>query len=107
MPWAAYNFKPAPKASLHDAAFDVWMTPKGISRWQFLQILLKAFDGQHLGMRGVDYFKVQALKVTPKRKRGIFALDGEAIAYEPIELAVFPKPLAIFTPGTTFREMLK
>ena len=94
--WAAHNLKSAPHAALADGALDMWMIRRGIARWQLILALLRIARGTHIRLPYVDYQKVQCLRLEPLTPLGTLAVDGEQMAYTPLQVAVLPSLGRVF-----------
>ena len=91
MSHATHDIKAAPKAHLSDGNMDVILGRHGISGISKLNLLLafiKSAKGEHLSLPGIEYYKVRRFRLEPKTDRGILAVDGEKVAYFPIQMEV-------------------
>lgn len=85
---ATHNIKAAPYAHLSDGNMDLILVRKGISKFNLLLAFLKAAEGQHLSLPGIEFYKVRSFRLEPLTTQGIFAVDGEQVEYLPIAMEV-------------------
>ncbi|MEC4802798.1 MAG: diacylglycerol kinase family protein [Jaaginema sp. PMC 1080.18] len=78
-PWATFDLKIAPLASLNDNLIDVIAIRKGISRlkllWAFL--LLYITQKKHINLVEVEYYQVQSFDFEPLNDDSYLTIDGE------------------------------
>lgn len=85
---ATKNIKAAPYAHLSDGMMDVIIVRRGIAKLNLLLAFLKAAQGTHLSLPGIEFYKVQSFRLEPLTAQGILTVDGEQVEYLPIEMEV-------------------
>lgn len=85
---ATQNLKPAPYAHLSDGMMDVIIVRRGITKLNLLLAFLKAAQGKHLSLPGIEFYKVRSFRLEPLTAQGILTVDGEKVEYLPIEMEV-------------------
>ena len=77
------------------------MIVKNCSRCELLQLLFSIDEGKHVNQPCVETYKAYAYRLEPSRNSsggdGIYSLDGEAIEYGPVQAAVLPSSLLVFS----------
>ncbi|MEC4990339.1 MAG: diacylglycerol kinase family protein [Oscillatoria sp. PMC 1068.18] len=78
-PWATYDLKVAPLASLNDGSIDVLIIRQGISSWKllFTFLLLYCTDGSHLNLPEIEYYQVTQFNLEMFANQENLAIDGE------------------------------
>lgn len=97
LPWAAYNLNPAPLSHPRDGTIDLLLVRRGISKLQLIKAFLACRTGEHLGIPGIEYYKLQGFHLDPQEGE-ILAIDGEPIPLETIKVEVMPKLGRVFHP---------
>ncbi len=85
---ATQNIKAAPHAHLSDGMMDIIIVRRGISKLNLLLAFLKAAQGKHLSLPGIEFYKVRGFRLEPLTPQGILTVDGEQVEYLPIEMEV-------------------
>jgi sphingosine kinase len=85
---ATQNLKAAPYAHLSDGMMDLIIVRRGISKLNLLLAFLKAAQGKHLSLPGIEFYKVRGFRLEPLTPQGILTVDGEQVEYLPIEMEV-------------------
>ncbi|PZD71749.1 Diacylglycerol kinase [Acaryochloris thomasi RCC1774] len=90
VPWAASNMFVAPNAERAGGKLDLLMVRRGASRWRLLQAFSQLDTGGHVQFAEVDCFKTSRLTLTPEKRCGTLAIDGEPVSYGKTEMTVLP-----------------
>lgn len=83
----------APKASLNDGLFDVYVVGK-LSKMEMMKLLPKAYAGKLPTLPGVEHFKASQISIGSKEEV-LINCDGEQPGYIPAEFKVLPKALKL------------
>ncbi|CAG8495612.1 15529_t:CDS:2 [Acaulospora colombiana] len=79
LPWVGKGAIPFPCALPNDGLMDVIIVNRDkISRLRAISMMQKIAKGTHIDLEEVDYYKVEAFRLTPKsRDVGYISIDGE------------------------------
>ncbi|XP_072298617.1 sphingosine kinase 1-like [Eucyclogobius newberryi] len=82
----------APAAVSDDGVIHLFYVTGGISRPALLRLFLAMEKGAHLdcGCPYLMYEKVRAFRLEPLTPQGVIAVDGEPVAYGPLQAQVHP-----------------
>jgi diacylglycerol kinase (ATP) len=86
----------APQAQLDDGKLDVCIIDE-ISPFKFLCAFPKVYFGRHLGMKEVEYFQAERLKLKTEQPLDVYA-DGEYVCQTPMEVGVVRNALKVVVP---------
>ena len=80
----------SPKAHFSDGLMDIVITRRSqCGSFQLLKIFLEQEKGLHLRLPYVEFYKCKAFKIEPDvTQEGHFAIDGQMIPYQPVEVSV-------------------
>ena len=76
-PYEGGGFKFCPEADPGDRKLDV-IVVSGLKRWQVIRTLLLAFQGKHVGHKGISIFRCEEVKIRFSQARAVHT-DGEAV----------------------------
>ncbi len=80
------GMKIAPQARMDDGLLDVCVVG-GVDRLKLLALFPTVYGGKHLGIREVQYFNAERVRVETEEPRDIYA-DGEFVCRTPVEIGV-------------------
>ena len=89
----------APKAQLDDGLLDICVI-RDISKLKLLSLFPSVYLGKHLGIREVDYFPAERVRVQTDHPRDVYA-DGEYVGQTPVEVGVAKNALRVIIPSGT------
>lgn len=87
------GMKVAPRARLDDGKLDVCIIGQ-MNKFKLLCLFPSVFFGRHLGIREVEYFQTEWLRVETEEPRDVYA-DGEYVCRTPIEVSVAREALRV------------
>jgi diacylglycerol kinase (ATP) len=90
------GMKIAPRARMDDGQLDVCVIG-GIDPFRLACLFPTVYFGRHLGIREVEYFKAERLRVETETPLDVYA-DGEYICRTPVEVAVEDRALKVLIP---------
>ncbi len=85
----------APRASLDDHKLDFCLVHR-VSKIRLSYLFPRVYLGRHLGIREVEYFQSDYLRVETDRPLEVYA-DGEYVCHTPVEVRVAPAALKVIT----------
>ncbi|WFD41407.1 sphingosine kinase [Malassezia psittaci] len=90
MPYVARSLMAFPYASPADGAIDILLQTQTSSFFQKIGSLIDGEEGNHVLRPGMHYFKVEALRVTPKKlaRQRYLSIDGESMPYGAFQVEV-------------------
>jgi sphingosine kinase len=91
---ASMGFYHSPPTQVGDAAFQIMMIRKPLSRLQMIRILLSIDSGEHIHLKGVEFIKCSAYRLEPVGSFNV--IDGELVEAGPIQAHVVPKSMLLF-----------
>ncbi|CAB4376169.1 unnamed protein product [Rhizophagus irregularis] len=93
VPWLSRSQIVFPCALPSDGLLDLMIVNwDKISKLKVANILASFEQGAHINMKEVKYYKVAALRLTPKNKdTGYISIDGEKVPFKPFQVEVHPK----------------
>jgi diacylglycerol kinase family enzyme len=86
----------APRAKVDDGQLDICVIG-GINPFKLACLFPTVYFGHHLGVRAVDYFQAERVRVETEHPLDIYA-DGEYVCRTPVEISVQRKALKLLTP---------
>ncbi|MCZ7546052.1 MAG: diacylglycerol kinase family lipid kinase [Anaerolineae bacterium] len=95
--WFGHGIQAAPGAAFDDGLFDV-VVAEGMSHLSVLQVLMKAYKGEHIGHPRVHTGRAACVEVTPLDGRWLgMELDGEPRAGDQIRFEVLPSAIQMLS----------
>jgi YegS/Rv2252/BmrU family lipid kinase len=91
--WAGGGMHLAPGANPQDGRLEALITTQQ-SRWELLNLLLRLYNGAHVGRPGVRYGTITRARLEPEQTLPV-ALDGEVVGHTPAECWIAPGALMI------------
>jgi len=92
-PWYGHGMRIAPHAQLDDGEFEVCFVRR-VGKLRLLRLFPKVYRGAHAGLREVEYFRAERLRIESERPLDVHA-DGEAVGQTPVEVSVARKALRV------------
>lgn len=91
MPWVSSDCLMFPATLPMDGTMDMFLTHTNhMSRFEALKMLASMERGNHVYLDYVEYSKVVAYRLVPKRQSGHLSFDGEQYPYTPFQVEVLP-----------------
>jgi diacylglycerol kinase (ATP) len=90
------GMKVAPHAQMDDGQLDVCVIGS-VDPFKLACMFPTVYFGRHLGIREVEYFQAERLRVETEATLDVYA-DGEYVCCTPIEASVEPRVLKVLTP---------
>jgi diacylglycerol kinase (ATP) len=87
----------APKAQLDDGLLDICVI-RDISKLKLLSLFPSVYLGKHLGIKEVDYFPAESVRIQTDHPRDVYA-DGEYVGRTPVDIGVAKNALRVIIPG--------
>jgi diacylglycerol kinase (ATP) len=84
------------QARMDDGLLDVCFVRK-LSKMRLLRLFRVVYGGSHIGMKEVEYFQAERLRIATDPVTEVFA-DGEPICTTPVELGVRHNALRVIVP---------
>ena len=84
-------------ADLDDGLLDVCFV-RNLSKLRLLRLFHVVFNGRHIGMKEVEYWKASRVRIQTEPVMDLYA-DGEYVCSTPVELAVKREALHVIVPG--------
>ena len=81
---------------MDDGLLDVCFVRK-LSKVRLLRLFRVVYGGRHIGMKEVEYFPAERLRIVTDPVTEVFA-DGEPICTTPVELGVRRNALRVIVP---------
>ena len=95
-PYEGGGFKFCPEADPGDRKLDV-IVVSGLKRWQVIRTLLLAFQGKHVGHKGISIFRCEEVKIRFSQARAVHT-DGEAVFLKKeIRMHILPQQVRVIT----------
>ena len=95
-PYEGGGFKFCPEADPGDRKLDV-IVVSGLKRWQVIRTLLLAFQGKHVGHKGISIFRCEEVKIRFSQARAVHT-DGEAVFLKKeIRMHILPHQVRVIT----------
>jgi diacylglycerol kinase (ATP) len=91
------GIKIAPRAALDDGLLDVCLVG-AMNKFKLLASIPTVFFGAHLGIREVEYFQAQEIRIDADPPLEIYA-DGEYACLTPATVRLLPRALRVITPA--------
>nr|CAG8550700.1 4256_t:CDS:10 [Entrophospora candida] len=96
VPWVGKGFLCFPAALPNDGLLDLTLVKRdAVNRKRALDILSNAQTGSHFDQNEVEYYKIEAFRLTPKNKSGYISIDGESFKFEPFQVEVHPQLISV------------
>jgi diacylglycerol kinase (ATP) len=80
------GMKVAPQARMDDGLLDVCIVA-AVSPLRLLRLFPSVYAGRHLGVREVEYFQAERVRVETEEPQDVYA-DGEFVCRTPVEVSV-------------------
>jgi len=90
------GMKIAPQAKMDDGQLAICIVG-AVDPFKAFCLFPTVYFGRHLGVREVEYFKVQGVRVETERPLDVYA-DGEYVCRTPVEVGIQPSALRVVTP---------
>ena len=90
------GMKVTPRALPDDGLLDICVLSK-MNKLKLLCWVPTIFFGGHLGLKQVEYFQAQQVRIEAARELELYA-DGEYACRTPVEISVLPKALRVIVP---------
>lgn len=103
VPYVARSLLAFPYTCPDDGLFDVLLQEQRSSAMKKILATTRGETGDHIFDHGMDYFKVEALRITPyenamkKNARHYISIDGESVPYAPFQVEVSPLHVSLLT----------
>lgn len=95
-PYEGGGFQFCPDADPKDGKLDV-IVVSGLKRWQVVKTLLLAFQGKHVGKKGISVFRCKEAEIHISQARAVHT-DGEAIFLKKeIKVHILPQQIQVIT----------
>lgn len=91
------GMKVTPRALPDDGLLDICVLSK-MNKLKLLCWVPTIFFGRHLGLKQVEYFQAQQVRIEAARELEFYA-DGEFACRTPVEISVVPRALRVIVPG--------
>jgi diacylglycerol kinase (ATP) len=91
------GMKITPHARPDDGLLDICVVGK-MNKLKLLCWLPTIFFGGHLGLKQVEYFQAQSVRIEADRELELYA-DGDYACRTPVEISVLPRALRVIVPG--------
>lgn len=89
------GMKIAPQAKLDDGQFDICLITD-INKFKLFCLFPTVYFGRHLGMREVEYFQAEHLRIETERPLDVYG-DGEYVCRTPIDVSLARGALRVLT----------
>jgi YegS/Rv2252/BmrU family lipid kinase len=89
------GMKVAPRARMDDGLLDVCIVA-AVSPLRLLWLFPSVYAGRHLGIREVEYFQADRVRVETEEPQDVYA-DGEFVCRTPVEVSVERRALNVVT----------
>ncbi len=86
-----------PTARLEDGLLDVCFV-RQVGKARLLRLFPTVFSGKHVGIKEVEYFQADRVKVETETPLDVYA-DGEFICQTPVEVTVAPRAIRVILPA--------
>lgn len=96
------GMKVAPKASLKDGFFDVYVIKK-INKLKLLFLFPTIFSGKHVKYKEVSFYRAKKVKITSENQLKVNA-DGELINSNSLEFEILQQQLEVITNSSAVEE---
>jgi diacylglycerol kinase (ATP) len=90
------GMKVAPRARMDDGKLDICRVGD-LSRFKLFCLFPTVYFGRHLGMKDVEYFQAERLRLETETPHSIYA-DGEYVCQTPAEIGVAPSAMRVIVP---------
>lgn len=90
------GMKIAPRARMDDGLLDVCLVGS-VGALKLLFLFPSVYGGRHLGIREVEYFSAERVRVETERPLDVYA-DGEYVCPTPVEVGIQPGALKVVAP---------
>ena len=94
-PFYGGGMKVAPRAKMDDGLLDMCIVA-AVSPLRLLRLFPSVYAGQHLGIREVEYFQAERVRVETEEPQDVYA-DGEFVCRTPVEVSVVKASLKVVT----------
>jgi len=85
-PWYGHGMRIAPHAELDDGLLEFCFV-REVGKLRLLRLFPKVYRGAHVGLREVEYFRAERLRIESERALDVHA-DGELVGRTPVEVSV-------------------
>lgn len=92
-PWYGHGMNIAPQAELDDGRLAICFV-RGMGKMRLLRLFPKVYRGTHIGLRQVEYFRVERLRIESEGPLTVHA-DGELVGQTPTDVSVAPRALRV------------
>jgi diacylglycerol kinase (ATP) len=90
------GMKIAPRARMDDGLLDVCVVGS-VSPFRLLRLFPRVYNGQHLGIKEVEYFQAPCVRVETEQPLDVYA-DGEYVCQTPVEMSIERAALKVIVP---------
>ncbi|CAG8463591.1 2665_t:CDS:2 [Gigaspora rosea] len=99
VPWIGKGLIPFTYALPSDGLLDLVVARRDkVTRIKSLSFMAELETGNHIKMKEIDYYKVEAFRLTPKNsKNGYISIDGEKVDFAPFQVEVLPQLINIIS----------
>ncbi|CAG8442156.1 3062_t:CDS:2 [Dentiscutata heterogama] len=99
VPWIGKGTIPFPYALPNDGLIDLVVARRDkLSRIKSFNFMTEMEVGNHIKMKEIDYYKVEAFRLTPKSsKDGYISIDGEKVDFAPFQVEALPQLINILS----------
>ncbi|CAG8595267.1 22507_t:CDS:2 [Dentiscutata erythropus] len=100
VPWIGKGTIPFPCALPNDGLIDLLVArrDKLSSRIKSINFMTEMELGNHIKMKEIDYYKVEAFRLTPKNSTdGYISIDGEKVDFAPFQVEALPQLINILS----------
>jgi diacylglycerol kinase (ATP) len=94
-PFYGGGMKVAPRAKMDDGLLDMCIVA-AVSPLRLLRLFPSVYAGRHLGVREVEYFQAERVRVETEEPQDVYA-DGEFVCRTPVEVSVERGALNVVT----------
>ena len=94
-PFYGGGMKVAPRAKMDDGLLDMCIVA-AVSPLRLLRLFPSVYAGQHLGIREVEYFQAERVRVETEEPQDVYA-DGEFVCRTPVEVSAERGALNVVT----------
>lgn len=91
------GMKVAPNAKMDDGLLDLCIVG-AVSPLRLLRLFPSVYAGRHLGIREVEYFQAERVRVETEEPQDVYA-DGEFVCRTPVEVSAERAALKVVTPA--------
>jgi len=96
-PFYGGGMKVAPRAKMDDGLLDLCIVA-AVSPLRLLRLFPSVYAGRHLGIREVEYFQAERVRVETEEPQDVYA-DGEFVCRTPVEVSIERAAVNVVTLG--------